>query len=401
MIIGILSPGKMGASVGIAAMKNGHEVVWASIGRSAITSERAKTNGFRDVGTIEELCNQADVIISICMGGGVFPNASAVIKAGFKGVYVDANHIGDKSQENHLAEMFANAGIPYIEASIYGWPYPHEQNPNAERTFYLSSRDSNSERERLIVDCLNGDIFECKVTKIQAKEVKRSREISDRSDCAKHEDFGYGIVYFPNILNIDDGFLDEYMKRRNELEPQDYYIDEDGFYVNRGGYRFTKEHAEAAPHRFLNLTPPDCPQGDIDFHQQIEEALSKCINAYKGIYPESADCIHWRSDGHIASYGPGAGMGMHHDTAIGRANGNENPIFNVLSGSLILSDRCTGGALSFRFIDRAFTPVKGSAILYPSGFLGSHAVENVVTGRRISYLEFFGQGTRSGQARSI
>jgi hypothetical protein len=202
-------------------------------------------------------------------------------------------------------------------------------------------------------------------------------------------------------MSIDDKFIDEYMLRRNTVEPQDYYIDEDGFYVNRGGYRFTKEHAEAAPHRFLNLIPEPGLREDIEFHAEIENALSKCINAYRGIYPESADCIHWRSDGHIASYGPGSGMGMHHDTAIGKANGNENPIFNVLSGSLILSDRCEGGNLAFRFINRSFRPVKGSAVLYPSGFLGSHAVEKITSGKRVSYLEFFGQGARSGQKKQI
>lgn len=397
MKIGILSPGRMGSSIGLAAERNGSKVFWASSGRSTSTCDRANGCGFTDLETITNIASTCDVIVSICMGGGVFPNATAVINAGFKGIYIDANHIGDRSQENHLAQLMSDAGIDYVDSAIYGWPYPHEENPNAERTIYFYGKSA-----KVAADIIGGEIFTPVVlADSTAKEVKRQREISDRMNCAPHEDYGYGIVYFPNILDISDSFIDEYMKRRNDVEPQDYIIDDEGFYVNRGGYRFTEDQVKAAPQRFLNLTPSGCTDEDINFHQQVEGALSKCINAYRGIYPHSADCLHWRSDGHIASYGVGAGMGMHHDTAIGRSGNNENPVFNVLSGSLILSDRCTGGALAFESIGRSFTPVKGSAILYPSGYLGAHSVEKIESGTRISYLEFFGQGSRSGQLKPI
>lgn len=397
MKIGILSPGKMGSSIGLAAKQNGNEVFWASAGRSIGTRERADDYEFADLETIENLASTCDMIISICMGGGVFPNAIEVINSGFKGIYVDANHIGDRSQENHLAKLMDDAGIDYVDSAIYGWPYPHDENPYAERTIYFYGKSA-----KLAADAIGGDIFASVILDDStAKEVKRQREISDRMDCAPHENFGYGIVYFPQILDISDAFIDEYMQRRNAVEPQDYVVDNEGFYVNRGGYRFTEEQVKAAPQRFLNLTPTGCPSEDEEFHQKLEMALSKCINAYRGIYPYSTDCLHWRSDGHIASYGVGAGMGMHHDTAIGRSGNNENPVFNVLSGSLILSDRCTGGSLTFESIDRSFAPVKGSAILYPSGFLGAHSVEKIQSGTRISYLEFFGQGSRSGQVRPI
>lgn len=397
MKIGILHPGKMGSSIGIALAQNGHEIFCALRGRSEATHNRANENGFIDLDTISNLSNECEIIFSICMGGGVFPNATAVINAGFKGTYIDANHIGDKSQENHLSEILREAGIDYVDSAIYGWPYPHHENPLSERSIYFYGNSAQR-----IASMIDGHIFSAiALDDATSKDVKRRREAQDRMDCAPHEDHGYGIVYFPGILEIDDMFIDEYMARRNTVEPQDYKIDSDGFYVNRGGYRFTKDQVDSAPQRFLNLTPDGCPREDMEFHANIEGALSKCINAYRGLYPESADCLHWRSDGHIASYGPGAGMGMHHDTAIGRSGNNENPVFNVLSGSLILSDRCTGGSLVFRFIDKNFKPVKGSAVLYPSGFLGSHGVEKVKTGMRISYLEFFGQGTRSGQIKPI
>ncbi len=394
--VGILNTGKMGTSLGIAAQRNGHDVFWASSGRSDTSKNLAIENGFTDLVTIEKMSLECDIIISICMGSGVMPNALAVASSGFNGIYVDANHIGDASHENHLKSIIENAGIIYIDSAIYGWPYPHESDPNGERTMYLFGDSAD-----VVKSVIDGDIFSCIIADISSKEIKRQREISDRSDCAPHINHGYGVVEFPGIIQIDDLFIDEYMKRREEAEPQDYTIDSEGFYVNRGGYRFTKENIDEAPRRYLNLTPSGCPNEDIDFHKKIEDAISKCINAYRGIYPEVYDCVRWRTDAHIAAYPRGAGMGMHHDNSIGANGKNENPIFNVLSLSMILSDRCTGGELVLKYINKEFPPKKGSVIIYPAGFLGSHAVNKVESGLRISYLEFFGQGTTSGQTKPI
>lgn len=395
--VGILNTGKMGSSLAVAALRNGHQVFWASSGRSEESSRRAVDLGLHDTITIENMCSVCDVIVSICMGSGVMPNAIEAIKHNFSGIYVDANHIGDESHENHLKNMLEGSRIKgYIDASIYGWPYPHESDPDGERTLYLYGGQSN-----VIKEIFDGDIFSCKITEISAKEIKRQREIKDRSDCAPHTNHGYGVIEFPNIINIDDDFIDAYMSRREISEPQDYFIDEEGFYVNRGGYRFTKESVDQAPRRYMNLTPDGCPDEDMHFYREIEGAISKCINAYRGIYPEVYDCLRWRTDAHIAAYPPGAGMGFHHDTSIGAGGKNENPVFNVLSLSLILSDRCSGGELNMKYINKSFVPKRGTAIIYPSGFLGAHSVSPVKSGTRISYLEFFGQGSVSGQTKPI
>ncbi len=396
MKVGILHTGKMGYSLATAAKRNGHDVYWASSGRSNASIERGKSGDLIDLVTIERMSTECDVIVSICMGAGVMPNAKSVIDAKFSGIYVDANHIGDASHEDHLSEMLNSAGISYVDASIYGWPYPHENDPNGERTLYLFGQDAGK-----IGQIFNGEIFECKVSEISAKEIKRQREVADRTNCMPHINHGYGVVEFPDALNIDNKFIDEYMMRREADEPQDYYIDDEGFYVNRGGYRFTKSQVDQAPRRYLKLFNESSPKEDIDLYNNIEICVSKCINAYRGIYPEVYDCLQWRTDAHIASYPPIAGMGMHHDNAIGTAGKNENPIFNVLSMSLILSDRCEGGELEFKYISKVFKPKNGTLIIYPSGFLGSHAVRPVESGVRISYLEFFGHGSVSGQIKPI
>ena len=52
MTIGMLHPGAMGAALGAALVGNGHEVVWASAGRSDATRARAEAAGLVDVGTL-------------------------------------------------------------------------------------------------------------------------------------------------------------------------------------------------------------------------------------------------------------------------------------------------------------------------------------------------------------
>lgn len=217
----------------------------------------------------------------------------------------------------------------------------------------------------------------------------------------RHTDHGYGIVEFHDVISIDDGFILPWLERRRLAEPRDYTIDENGFYINRGGYKFTEEQIKGAPERYLNLAPSEGSKEDVDFNSKLEKAMFDCINGYSALYPESKDCLWWRSDSHVAVYGVGAGMGMHHDNAIGGSSANENPLFNVVSGSLVIYDKCLGGELEFRFIKDKIKPKSGSAVFYPSSFMGSHAVSKITDGIRISYLEFFGHGSRPGQTKKI
>ena len=53
MIVGLLHPGEMGSAVGTVLQENGHEVLWASEGRSEAT--RARAGAFRDARTVGEL----------------------------------------------------------------------------------------------------------------------------------------------------------------------------------------------------------------------------------------------------------------------------------------------------------------------------------------------------------
>ena len=130
MIVGLLHPGEMGASVGRALQANRHEVLWASEGRSDQTRNRAAT--FRDAGTIEALADQAELILSICPPHAALDVARSV--EGFDGVYVDANAISPMR-----AREVAAIQPRYVDGGIVGGP-PDEPGT----TLYLSGSGAAS-----------------------------------------------------------------------------------------------------------------------------------------------------------------------------------------------------------------------------------------------------------------
>jgi hypothetical protein len=103
----------MGASVGRVLQGNGHDVVWASEGRSDATRERAQS--FRDAGTVGELARQVEVIFSICP-----PHAARDVSRsveGFGGIYLDANAISPMR-----AQEVAEVQPRFVDGGIVGGP---------------------------------------------------------------------------------------------------------------------------------------------------------------------------------------------------------------------------------------------------------------------------------------
>src|SRR6476620_7187280 len=89
--IGILHPGEMGISIAASAINNGHHVHWMSRGRSEKTRVRAEKHGLVEINSLAEFCQTCDFIFSICPPHAAAEIARSVIKAAFKGYYLDAN----------------------------------------------------------------------------------------------------------------------------------------------------------------------------------------------------------------------------------------------------------------------------------------------------------------------
>jgi hypothetical protein len=117
--IGLLHPGEMGATVGGALRNAGQEVVWASEGRGEATVRRAEENNLTDLGTVAEVTNACDVVLSICP-----PHAAtevAELVAGFEGTFVECNAIAPDTALAIAATVEA-AGTRYVDGSIIGPP---------------------------------------------------------------------------------------------------------------------------------------------------------------------------------------------------------------------------------------------------------------------------------------
>ncbi len=119
--IGILHPGAMGISIAATAQNTGHNVYWASDGRSPQTRQRAEQHQLQDAGTIANLCALCSVIVSICPPDAAEAIASEVFSLGFSGLYLDANAISPQ-RSIRIGEMAAAAGATFVDGGIIGGP---------------------------------------------------------------------------------------------------------------------------------------------------------------------------------------------------------------------------------------------------------------------------------------
>ncbi len=132
--VGLMHPGAMGASVGAAACSNERTVLWASNGRSESTRERANRANLKDAGTVPELVNASEILLSVCPPHAAQDVADEVSKLGFSGVYVDCNAISpDRTRE--VQRIVEKAGAHYVDGGIIGGP---AWTPDVGTRLYLS-----------------------------------------------------------------------------------------------------------------------------------------------------------------------------------------------------------------------------------------------------------------------
>jgi 3-hydroxyisobutyrate dehydrogenase-like beta-hydroxyacid dehydrogenase len=134
--VGLLFPGEMGAAVGAAV---DGEVLWVSEGRSAETAARAEEGGFRDVGSLEALARESDVVLSVCPPEIAEDVARAVAAAGFEGLYVEANAIAPARVERIARET----GLRVVDGGIIA---------KRRVNLYLSGRRPDVERVAALLE---------------------------------------------------------------------------------------------------------------------------------------------------------------------------------------------------------------------------------------------------------
>ena len=114
MITGFLHPGAMGAS--LAATCRGVRL-WCGSGRSEATRARAITAGMDEVGSLDDLVERADVLISVCPPGSATQVATSVAAAGFDGIYVDVNAVSPATART-IGQQFDR----FVDGGVVGPP---------------------------------------------------------------------------------------------------------------------------------------------------------------------------------------------------------------------------------------------------------------------------------------
>ncbi|MGR3715417.1 MAG: DUF1932 domain-containing protein [Thermohalobaculum sp.] len=121
--IAILMPGDMGHGVGRALRRHGHDVLTCLAGRSARTRGLAAAAGMRDIGSLEALVAEADLILSILPPEAAAAQAGAVAAAmtatGVRPLYVDCNAVSPMTARE-VGGIITAAGAPFIDCGIIG-----------------------------------------------------------------------------------------------------------------------------------------------------------------------------------------------------------------------------------------------------------------------------------------
>lgn len=236
-----------------------------------------------------------------------------------------------------------------------------------------------------------------------------------------------GLVAFPDAAEIDQEFLDGWVKRRTNFigglegktdrrlkTAEEYTIDEDGNYVNRGGYKFTPKQFNTTPLRLVGLLYEAEPE-DKAFVEYLDSVLALCLEEYMMIYPEVRRSIWYRTPSHGCVYSDGHSLGPHSDQGVERGNAewgygiadpedkpvNEFPTKTVVTASVILKDTAEGGEMYFPHAEHREKFPVGTVVFYPSSYIGSHSVSEITGGERVSYLQFYCHGApMDGQSQT-
>lgn len=121
--VGVMSPGDMGSGVGGALKKNGLRVLTALDGRSDASRQRATEEGFEDVGTLDELVRQSDLILSILVPSEALSFAQeiaeAIVRTDSSIAIADCNAVSPATGKR-IGDVITAAGGKFIDAGIIG-----------------------------------------------------------------------------------------------------------------------------------------------------------------------------------------------------------------------------------------------------------------------------------------
>ena len=144
-MIGMVSPGAMGAAIGSALAAGGQQVGWASEGRSAATRSRAESAGLVDLGSLTAVRDTCELVMSICPPADALSTAEQF--AGYSGLYLDANAVSPATAAR-IGAMVRDGGGDFVDGGVIG---PPPQTAGTTR-LYLSGPQAGRVRQLLATE---------------------------------------------------------------------------------------------------------------------------------------------------------------------------------------------------------------------------------------------------------
>ncbi len=152
--VALLHPGSMGVTIGAALVATGHRVSWSGVGRSAASRQRAEAAGITDDGSLADLIDSADTVVSVCPPDAALVVAEEVRDLGGVARYVDANAIAPDTARQIDAMVTASGGV-FVDGGIIGPPATQ----SGTTRLYLSGDDA-----ALVADAFAGSLVEAIAT---------------------------------------------------------------------------------------------------------------------------------------------------------------------------------------------------------------------------------------------
>jgi 3-hydroxyisobutyrate dehydrogenase-like beta-hydroxyacid dehydrogenase len=241
----------MGAAVGAVLRGRGHDVRWASAGRSDATASRAEAAGLVDVGSVDELAG-SDVILSVCP-----PHAAVQVSlgvAGFGGIYVDANAVSPATARS-IASAFARP----VDGGIVGGP----PRISGKTRLYLSGPEAATVAELFADTALEPRVLSKDIG--QASALKMVYAAWSKGTAAML----LAIRAVAQAHGVDDALVDEWRESIPELPERSAQAARS---AGAKGWRWVAEMQEIA----ATFAAADLPDG---FHEAAAEVFRRTARA--------------------------------------------------------------------------------------------------------------------------
>jgi len=228
------------------------------------------------------------------------------------------------------------------------------------------------------------------------------------------ENLGGGVFLFRNAIAIDKEWLiPNLIDMRKNVIQEDFTIihDENGtpiHAINRSGHRYEVERIDHV-NRIANLLMNDLDGSRYEFFRMCEETIYNSLLMYIEQYPMILPSLWWKEQGHVVAYSPGSARGLHSDNDV---NYQPNAVpdlqlatRHVVGCIIYLNDSIevdeykndsndyVGGEIEFIYLGIKHKPMSGDLLIFPSNYLATHEVLDILSGYRFAYISYFSHGS--------